>query len=503
MNNVEQTKAFLKRLEQTPTAGWSDPWSEGGGKGSSFSGASKRDTAENWNPSDFRPNQAWTMDGALLRARAWDLYNNNPFAQSAVNAYLSNVVSTGLIPERDKAFERAWLRWSGMDGFATCECSLSRDRTIVELQHDWLRELLVGGGVLTNFVYLPYKSQRVPLAIEVIGEERFADSVQLSGTNKKTANSVTGGIEVDIATGRDVAFWVYPLSSDLTVDRGADPIRIPASSARYKSFGRKAGAKRGTTALRTIVLWLHALGYYVDNELFASNLKSMFAYVLQRSNNMSEEGEMIGEPGFNTLDGDPVQRVTRGMVYQATNGGEIKVVGPNVPQEGSLGWIKLLQNAISVGVDISFEEVFRDYSRATLGVLRVSGNADRKRFEPIQQLVLHHFCNPVLCRFDAEAVSAGIPGFPTAEEYVSLIDDYLENQEWVVPQWSSPNPVDDARADSINLANKTDSRHSIIRRKGGSIQKRFEELEWERQESEKRKLDPVPEKSVTTKTKKV
>lgn len=491
--NVQETKEFLKRLEQTPSAAWSDPWAESGSKGSSFSGASRKDSAETWTPGQFFPNQAWLNDGAMLRARAWDLYNNNPFAQSAINAYLSNVVSTGLIPERDEPFERAFLRWSGMDGFATCECSLSRDRTFVELQHDWLRELLVGGGVLTNFVYLPYKSQRVPFTVEVIGEERFADDVTLSGRNSKTSNAVTGGIEVDVATGRDVAFWVYPLSEDLTIDRGSEPVRISAASARYKSFGRKAGSKRGTTLLRSTILWLHALGYYVDNELFASNLKSMFAYVLQRTNGTVEEGETLGEPGFSALNGDPVQRVARGMVYQATNGGEIKMIGPNVPQEGSVGWIKLLQNAIAVGVDISFEEVFRDYSKATLGVLRVSGNADRKRFEPIQQTVLHHFCNPVLSRFDAEAVSAGIPGFPSAEEYVSLIDDLLEKQEWVVPQWSSPNPVDDARADEINLRNLTDSRHQIVRRRGGSIQKRFDELTWERERIEKNQLvQPEP-----------
>lgn len=481
MNNVEQTKNFLARLERMPAAGWSDPWAEGANR-AAFSGASKRDSAETWKPADFRPNETWSADGGLLRARAWDLYNNNPFASAAINAYIANVVSTGFLPERDQAFESAFNRWGGLDGFATCECDLARDNTILELQASWLRELLVGGGVLTNFVYLPYKSQRIPFAIELIGEERFADDVVISGRNSKTSNAVTGGVEVDIRTGRTVAFWVYPAADDLSIDYGSEPIRISAESARYKCLGRKSGAKRGTTLLRTAVLWLHALGYYVDNELFASNLKSMFAYVLSKQNGLSEEGELLGTPGFSTLDGDPVQRVSRGMVYQATNGGKIEVVGPNVPQEGSVGWIKLLQNAISIAVDLSYEEVFRDYGKSTLGTLRVSGNADRKRFEPLQQMMLCHFCNPVLSRFDAEAVSAGIPGFPSAEEYVSLIDDLLENQEWLVPGWLSPNPVDDAKADTLNLANFTDSRHQIIRRRGGSISKRFEELQWEQKE---------------------
>ena len=486
-----ETIQFLASLEKqsnrTPSAGWSEDW--GSVRRSSFAGASRTGNSEMWVPGEYRANEVWTMDGALLRRRAWDLYLNNPFAQSGVNAYLSNVICSGLLPERNESFERAFRRWSGMDGFATRECDISRDQTFPELTTTWLREVLVGGGCLTNFIYVNPRTQRVPFSVELIGEDRFADDLSWSGKNPKTRNPVVGGREIDKTTGRSLAFYVYPASDDLTYDTTADPIRIPAANAEYAYLKRNSREKRGTTILRTCVLWLHALGYYVDNELFASNLKSMYAYVITQNENFADE-DNIGAPDV-TLDGDPVQRVSRGMVYRARNGGEIKTVGPNVPQEGSVGWIKLIQNAISVAIDLSYEEVFKDHSNSTLGTLRVSGNSDRKRFEPLQSFSLAHFGNPVVRRFDAEAVTAGIPGFPSPSEYVSSIDDLLEQQEWVSPGWDSPNPIDDARADEINLRIRTDSRHKINRRKGASVSETFEELGWEEKEMKRHGILPV------------
>lgn len=490
MTNHAETIAFLKSLEQSSeprSANWSEDW--GSLKRASFAGASRSATAEKWAPGEYRANEVWTLDGATLRRRAWDLYNNNPYAQSGVNSYLANVISTGLSPERNSDFERAWKRWSGLDAFATRECDISRDQTFPELHTSWLREILVGGGCLTNFLYVNPRTQRVPLAIELIGEDRFADDMAFSSRNRKTANAVVGGREIDRVTGRSVAFHVYPAADDMTYDTSATPIRIPAQNCEYAYIKRNSREKRGTTILRTCILWLHALGYYVDNELFASNLKSMFAYVVEQNENFVDT-DNLGAPDL-TYEGDSVQRVSRGMVYRATNGGTIKTVGPNVPQEGSVGWIKLMQNAISVAIDLSYEEVFKDHSNSTLGTLRVSGNADRKRFEPLQQFALSHFANPVLRRFDAEAVSAGLPGFPTAAEYVSQIDDLLEQQEWLIPGWDSPNPVDDARADEINIRNRTDSRHKIVRRKGGSISETIEELGWEEKKMAEQGVTPI------------
>lgn len=481
MTQHEATLKFLKTLEDTPqpkAAGWSEEW--GTFKRAALSGASRTATAEQWAPGEYRANEVWSLDGSLLRRRAWDLYLNNPYAQSGVNSYISNVIATGLWPERSPSFERAFRRWSGVDGFATRECDISRDQTFSELESSWIREVLVGGGCLANFIYVNPRTQRVPLSIELIGEDRFADNMAWSGTNQKTANAVVGGREIDKSTGRTIAFHVYPQSDDMTYDTVTKPIRIPAANAEYGYLKRNSREKRGTTILRSCVLWLQALGYYVDNELFASNLKSMYAYVLEQNENWVDT-DNIGTPDL-TNDGETVQRVTRGMVYRATNGGTIKTVGPNVPQEGSVGWIKLLQNAISVAIDLSYEEVFRDYSNSTLGTLRVSGNADRKRFEPLQDFTLSHFGNPVLRRFDAEAVSAGLPGFPTPAEYVAEIDDLLELQEWLIPGWDSPNPVDDARADEINLRINADSLHKIIRRKGGSVSETLEERGWETKE---------------------
>lgn len=437
-----------------------------------YGGARNIDTQEFWNPPEYRPNSAWLNDGPTLRRRAWDLYKDNPFAAAGIGSYISNVVECGIWPERDESWDRAFARWSGVDGHASIECDLSRDDTFPELEAHWLQEVLVGGGCLTNYVYVNPKTQRVPLSIELIPEERFADDVTHYGRNSKTRNDVVGGREIDSRTGRTVAFHVYPTSQDdLTVDR-VDSVRIPASNARYAYLKIHRGAKRGTTMFRTVIRWLHSLGYYVDSELFASNLRSQFAYVMTEGEGDVDEdltSSMVELQNAKT--GESVDRPARGSVYRTTGGGDIKSIGPSVPVGDPAAWIKVIKQAIAVGLHLSYTEMFRDYEHSTLGTERVSGNADQKRYSPLQNFLIYHFGNPTVQRFDAEAVSAGLPGFPSPTEYLSTADELLETQEWITPGWLSPNPKDDAAADKQNLKNGTTTRKEIAARRGRSLRK--------------------------------
>lgn len=475
----QDTLAFLRSLEeadnprQAPRDDSQILMSEFGNR-PGYSGARNIDTQEFWNPGDHRPNTAWKNDGATLRRRAWDLYKDNPFALAGIESYVSNVIERGIWPERNDSWDRAFARWSGVDGFATIECDLARDDTFPELQAQWLREVLVGGGCLTNFVYVNPRTQRVPLSIELIGEDRFADDITHFGTNPKTRNAVVGGREIDATTGRTVAFHVYPTEQDdLALDR-VDPIRILADHGRYAYLKRKSGAKRGITLFRAVIRWLHSLGYYVDNELFASNLRSQFAYVLTNGeNDIDDEGAVLDSYMHleDVSTNQPVDRPARGSVYRTTGGGKLETVGPNVPQSDSMPWMKVIKQAIAVGLQLSYTEMFRDYEESTLGTERISGNADRKRYSPVQNFVVTHFCNPTIRRFDAESVSAGLPGFPSPAKYASQIDDLLETQEWIKPGWLSPNPKDDAAADKLNLENGTTTRKAIAARNGNSIRR--------------------------------
>lgn len=452
-----------------------------GGRGG-FRGGQIDRINEEWRPGSTGPNRMIQANGQLLRERAWDLYINNPFAQSVIDAMLDNVVECGLSPERNEAWEREYARWGGMSVHSTKHADLSRDQTVAELQRTWLREVFVGGGCLMHFVTVDRRTQRVPLAIELLGEDRFADHIMSFGRNPKTAYPVYNAIELDPASGRTRAYHVRKHAQN---DMNLDPdevLRIPVDRCRYGYFKWRTSAKRGTTKLRTVLNWLWSIGYYADNELINSDIKSSWAYMIKTSGDTDLDWadlETTGGASQTDAYGNKLETLQRNSIFRGYPGDEIQAIGPNVPPGDSAIWVQLMLRIIAVGTGCSYEEAYRDYSKGSWSAIRAAMASDRKRWRCLQTFLLHNFANPLVSRFDAAAVSNFVAGFPSPSAWLSEQDEAWESHEWSPPGWESPNPKDDAAADDIRLKNGTATHQSIQGRMGKSWKKQFSQRELE------------------------
>lgn len=490
MSTTDETLAFLADLEQqhqtaeAPAAApgnrrhaFMDGWSSGyqaASFGGGFAGGKVDRLTADWQPGQIGPNRTFRMDGKLLRQRARDLVDNNPFAISAIDAYLANVIECGMVFERDEGWEKAWELWGGLRPHSGPECDFYADQTIDELARSWFFEVMVGGGCLTHFLPMPRRSQRIPLALELIPEERFAEHLTTWGRNNKTANRIIDGMEVD-PHGRVVAWHV--LKAHPNDDPEMDPLatlRIPRENGEYAFIKDRPQSRRGTTILKQAIMWLWALGYYTDNELAASTAKSSWAMIIKRGKDSTANWEGVETEQSSQLtdiNGNPVSGYEPAMVWHGGDGDSIEGIGPNVPQGESTPWLLMIQRAIAVGVRLSYEEVFRDYSKGSFSSVRMARGQDIKRYKPHQRFALSRFYNPTLRRFDLAAVGAMFPGLPSPQQYLSERDDILDRHEWQTPGWESPNPRDDALADDIRLTNRTDTRHNIAGRRGLSYRR--------------------------------
>lgn len=455
-----------------------------GGSRGGYTGGKADHITGNWRPGEAGPNRLIDQDGDLLRQRAWDLYRNNPFARSAIHGYIANVIESGISPEcDDDAWELEWDRWGGLSAHAQRDCDITRDSTINELQRLWLLELLVGGGVLTHYVTMPRRQQRIPLSLELISVERFAKNLSMSGRNPKTSNPIYRGVELDHLTGRTVAFHIYNTLPD---DMSFDPLnttRLSAEHCEYAFVKEKIGAKHGTTLMKAVVIWLWSLGYYADNELKASDLKSSWAYMVKTEH--PDDSPLGGLQGRVTdLNGNPVAQHMPGLIWHGGSGDTIQGTGPNVPGADSLPWIEMIERSISIGMDLSYEEVFRDFSKGSFSSVRMSRSGDKKRFRPVQTFTINHLLNPTARRFEEACVGAGIPGFPSPAEYVNSRDEWLAEQEWQTPGWESPNPKDDAAANHQRLLDGTISRQEICAAEGRSYKRTRKRLVREQRDRE-------------------
>lgn len=461
-----------------------------------YDGARVDRTSIDWRPGEQNPTVVHRNDAAMLRQRAVDLEMNNPLARAALDSYIANVVECGIRPklgiadiERRRRIMGYWEHW------CESEADIAGDSHFYELQALFLRSVLRDGGSLLRLRTLNSRQSRgrlLPVACELIPEERFSREADTHGRTQD-GNPIIEGIEFDAETGRNLGYWIRqenlldPWSFD------TKPIRIDASECTYGYAKTRVGMKRGVTMFAPAIQWLWKLGYFTDNELMASAIKSCFAVLIKTDDDGSYAGIDDWEPGqVRDAHGNLFEKLTPGMVGRLKPHEEVAGVGPNSPGGDSLPWIRLIQRSIAVGCDLSYFELTRDTSESNFAAYRAGGNADRKRFRRLQRFVIHKFCQPSWTQFMRWGVIRGLDGFPTSAEYSA--DPIIWNRAvWQAPGWEPVTPIDDARANEIEIKLGTRTRQEIIAaRGGGDYEDTFEQLHREEQKAGAEEINVTP-----------
>lgn len=458
--------------------------------GGGFHGGQIDQLTHDWNPRSLSPAQLHRMDGRVLRSRARDLYDNNPWAQSGVNAWVTNVVECGITPkprfseemggqEASKAWQDGWNWWGGIDGELN-ECDVTYANNIYELMALWFLEILVGGGCITNYRTLPRSQSNghsIPLACELIPEERFAedkDTFVISHNSKKSSNQIVNGVEIESSTGRAVAYWVRQFDPNDTSRQMEEPLRLSRDHAKYSYLKKRSGQYRGYTMLAASVIWLWKLGYFTDNELMASVVKSCYA-VMIKSDDEVATGLGDGTSVVTDMDGNSVEKISPVSFMRVPSDAEVTGVGPHMPKSDEEAFIMFIQRAIAMGIDLSYEEMSRDATKGNFAQIRSSKAGDQKRFRVGQKFTIRNFCNPTWHRFVKMASTFGVEGFPTPSDLMLNLRGFMLTT-WRTPGWVSVNPLEDAKANQIKLDTKTTTREIIVSADGGDIEEIDEQI---------------------------
>lgn len=434
-----------------------------------FSGAKLNRITDGWETTSMGPNSVFRMDGRKLRERARDLIKNNPLAKSAVEAFVANVVETGITPTPllkdglSTVWRRIFDRWAGVTALGGRECDVTGDSTYYELQALILTEVIVAGGCLIRFAELPRRGRTLSLGIELYREEQFDDSI-----TEHNGNQVVNGIELERGTGRTLAYHLFVNDPDDVLGQlDQRQVRLPAEQCEYLWIKGEVGQKRGFTLLAAVIIWLWALGYYTDNELTASDIKSAWAYMILTDPTYADAFDidqiLDSSPATGTTDiyGNTIDRHVRGMVFRGAPGDKVQAVGPNVPTAECLPWIQLIQRSIAVGMGITYEELTGDYSQSNFANARCSRQVSRRRFARPIRLIIDHFCNPCWRRFVMSATRAGLEGFPSPEELLSDAETWLA-VEHKPAAWESVSPKEDAAAEQLRLGDGTTTQREIV-----------------------------------------
>lgn len=394
--------------------------------------------------------------------RAWSraLVRDNAYAWGVVDTIVSSVVGCGItaqsqvetpegtdIEDVNETRDKVWAEW--------CEvCDVNGRMNFAEIQQLVQREMVEAGEVIIHLVNTPAKKYRgiyrpVPLALEVIEADRIANDRDTYKVHSKDGNKIIRGVELD-DLGKPLAYWIYPEHPNGPYASRTTPVPIDAKDILHLYRVDRIGQSRGVSWFAPVMSWLRDLGVYVDNEIQASAVASCFGVAI-KTVGRAGTGLMPSTDSEQTdVNGNSFEYLEPAMVVRLQPGESIESINPGRPNSASEPWINLMLRGISVGTGLSYEVVSRNYSGTSYSSSRTSMLEDRRRFRRWQRYMVQHCCQPIWDRFNDQAATAGVDGFPA-------MTDILEDRrnatavEWQTPAWEWVDPQSEQAASDAAL----------------------------------------------------
>jgi len=430
-----------------------------------------------------------------LRAWARALVRDNAYAWGVVDTIVSSVVGCGItaqsqvetpdgtdIEDVNERRDSVWQEWCGV-------CDVNGRLDFAEIQQLAQREIVEAGEVLIHLVNTPAKKYRgiyrpVPFAIELIEADRLATEKDTYKIRDNGTNRIIRGVELD-DLGKPVAYWIYPEHPNSPYGGGrTTPERYEAKDILHLYRVDRIGQSRGVSWFAPVMSWLRDLGVYVDNEIQASAVAACFG-VAVTTTGRAGSGLMPSTDAETTdTNGNSFEYLEPAMVVRLNPGESVESINPGRPNSASEPWINLMLRGIAVGTGLSYEIVARDYSKTNYSSSRTSQLEDRRRFRRWQQYMVGHMCNPVWDRFNDQAATAGVKGFP------SMTDILAERRmatavEWQTPAWEWVDPQSEQASADAALAGFQTTLQSVVGQNGSSwrnvLYQRAKELRLMRQ----------------------
>jgi lambda family phage portal protein len=368
-----------------------------------------------------------------LRARARALVRDNPYAWSALESIVSEVIGSGFAvqsalemptgqdaEDTNENRDKTWCDW--------CEvCDINGQLTFDEIQSLAFREMVEAGECLIHFVTVPKVHngihRPVPLAVELIEADRLASDHDTYAIGRKRGGGMEGfritrGVEMD-EHGRPIAYWIYPAHPTEPNVFSRTPERIPANRVKHLFRKDRIGQSRGVTWFAPIVGMAQDLGLYLDYEIQASAVEACQTLAIKTETPLAPLAPPTGDTDSNDSDGNAYEFLQPGMVMNLRPGESIEGFNPSRPNSNAGNWIALMLRAFGAGMGTSYESVSKDFSNTSYSSSRTSKLENRPRYRRWQSYWKAHFCQPIWDEFCTAAAMAGRSEFPDMDELLT------------------------------------------------------------------------------------
>lgn len=386
---------------------------------------------------------------ATIQARCRDLVRNNPHAKAAVSALVRHMVRTGI--KATWTTQQAQKDWEAWNDYA----DLAGELTFDGLQGLMVNAWFESGEALGRFV-VPAKEYRgrIPLSFQVL-ESDYLDASK-TGLVGEGGKPVVAGKEYDPATGRVLAYWLFPdhPGNLIGVARKYTSTRVPAADVVHLYRKTRPGQLRGVSELAVGVMRFRDHGDYRDALLLKKKIEACFV------------GFVKGAQGQNAANGQPatdtsganrrIERFSPGMIIYGGSDEEMTFGQPSsVADDGGFSRDEL--RAIAVGAGVTYEQLTGDLSQVNYSSIRAGLVEFRMLVETLQWLTLAPmFLHPVARRWAHAGYHLG---------QLQTAPDNLR-ASWTMPKMDQVDPLKETLATKEDIAGLLKTPSDAIRERG-------------------------------------
>jgi len=450
-----------------------------------------------------------------LMARSNDLSRNYAQISGAIQIQLDNIVGSGLrlsakpdykllnksadwAAEWSRDTEQKFRNWADNPA---CYIDASRRLTFGGMIGLGYRHFLTSGEILASSEWINNPNSNISTAIQMI------DPARLSNPYEKMDNT-------HLKKGVYLNNYTAPIGYSIREAMESDAI-YGTGSYKWKkvqkqtAWGRaqiihifeqeRAGQTRGKSGLASVIAKSKMLERFQDASLESAIINSMFSATIKTDFNYSQVAEILGSQSdaFELSDKILAQKADFYSDKLSLDGGarvthllpneELDLKSPQNPGPNFAEFEKSTLKNLAAGLNITYEQLARDYSDTNYSGARAGLMESWKFFTTKRHLIAGRFATEIYLLWLEEAISSGLVDHPYGSSTKTL-----GKEKWAVGrcQWIGPgkghiDPLKESRADQLEMQMGTKTLENACAERGQD----WEEVMEQQEREELRKLE--------------
>ncbi|WP_301585041.1 phage portal protein [Halomonas alkaliantarctica] len=415
----------------------------------------------------------------MLQARSHNAIRNNAYARKAKEAYVANLVGTGIKPQwGNDEIQQLWDRWVN-------ECDADGVDNFYGLQALAAGAQFEAGEALGRIRYRRVSDGlAVPMQLQVIEAEHLDPAYSRAFDGRL----IRMGIEFDgIGQRRAYHLWRHHPHEKLTSEMNTR-VAVPASNIIHMYRRTRPGQLRGVPELTSVIVRLYEIDEMQDATLARQKLANLFgAFVKRKTDHEPEDdgpffGTQVSMPGEG---GEEMDELTPGGIHYLEDDEDVTFSDPPDIGANYNEWLRTELLAVAAGAGITYEQLTGDLKGVNYSSIRAGLLEFRRRAEALQaHLLVHQWCRRIAAQWLDVAVTSGALSIP---DYWQRRASYLAI-DWIAPKWAWVDPLKEVTADLMEVRAGFKPRSEAAGERGWSLDQLDAEIQKGNASADKHKL---------------